>query len=100
MKAMGMSNGRVFGLFSLEAVVIGFLGSALGALAAVAVGTALAGGLSQTVLADLPGLQILLFEPAGVATVILVIMLIAFVSGVLPARRAARQDPIESLRYE
>lgn len=100
MKAMGMSNGRVFGLFSLEAVVIGLLGSALGALAAIGVGTALAGGLSQTVLADLPGLQILLFEPAGVLTVILVIMAIAFVSGVLPARRAARQDPIESLRYE
>lgn len=100
MKAMGMSNGRVFGLFSLEAVVIGFLGSALGALAAVAVGSALAGSLSQTVLADLPGLRILLFEPAGVAVVIVVIMAIAFVSGVLPARRAARQDPIESLRYE
>ena len=100
MKAMGMSNGRVFGLFSLEAVVIGFLGSALGALAAVAVGSALAGSLSQTVLADLPGLRILLFEPTGVVVVILVIMAIAFVSGVLPARRAARQDPIESLRYE
>lgn len=100
MKAMGMSNGRVFGLFSLEAVVIGLVGSALGALVAIGVGTALAGGLSQTVLADLPGLQILLFEPAGVLTVILVIMGIAFVSGVLPARRAARQDPIESLRYE
>jgi putative ABC transport system permease protein len=100
MKAMGMSNGRVFGLFSLEAVVIGFLGSALGALAAIGIGSALATGLSQTVLADLPGLQILLFEPAGVVTVIIVIMAIAFVSGVLPARRAARQDPIESLRYE
>ncbi|MDF2508701.1 MAG: hypothetical protein K0Q52_2560 [Microbacterium sp.] len=100
MKAMGMSNGRVFGLFSLEAVVIGLLGSALGAFAAIAVGSALAGGLSQTVLADLPGLQILLFEPTGVITVIVIIVLIAFVSGVLPARRAARQDPIESLRYE
>ena len=100
MKAMGMSNGRVFGLFSIEAVVIGFLGSALGATAAVAVGSALAGSLSQTLLADLPGLSILLFEPMGVTAVIVVIMAIAFVSGVLPARRAARQDPIESLRYE
>ncbi|CAI9390097.1 ABC transporter permease [Microbacterium sp. T2.11-28] len=100
MKAMGMSNGRVFGLFSLEAVVIGLLGAALGALAAIGAGTAIAAGASQTLLADLPGLQILLFEPVTVVTVILVIMGIAFLSGVLPARRAARQDPIESLRYE
>ncbi|WEK13394.1 MAG: ABC transporter permease [Candidatus Microbacterium phytovorans] len=100
MKAMGMSNGKVFSLFSLEAVVIGLLGAALGALAAIGVGSAIAAGASQTLLADLPGLQILLFEPASVITVIVVIMAIAFLSGVLPARRAARQHPIESLRYE
>jgi putative ABC transport system permease protein len=100
MKAMGMSNGRVFGLFSLEAVVIGFLGAALGALAAIGVGSAISTAASSTVLADLPGLTVLLFEPATVITVIVVIMLVAFLSGVLPARRAARQDPIDSLRYE
>jgi putative ABC transport system permease protein len=100
MKAMGMSNGKIFSLFSLEAVVIGFLGAALGALAAIGVGTAISGALATTVLADLPGLTLLLFTPGGVLTVIVVIMAIAFLSGVLPARRAARQDPIDSLRYE
>jgi putative ABC transport system permease protein len=99
-KAMGMSNARVFALFSLEAVAIGFLGSALGAIAAVGAGSAIAGVAGETLLSALPGLQILLFDPATVATVIVVIMAIAFLSGVLPARRAARQDPIESLRYE
>lgn len=100
MKAMGMSDGRVFGLFSLEAAVIGFLGAALGAVVALGVGSAISGSLAAGPLADLPGLSILLFDPVTVAGVIVVVMLIAFLSGVLPARRAARQNPIDSLRYE
>ncbi|WP_125129943.1 ABC transporter permease [Microbacterium sp. 10M-3C3] len=100
MKAVGMSNGRVFALFSLEALVIGFLGAGIGALAAVGVGSAIAAAAADTLLSGLPGLTILLFQPLTIVTVIAVIMLVAFLSGVLPARRAARQDPIESLRYE
>lgn len=100
MKAMGLSNPRVFALFSLEAVVIGFLGSALGALVAIALGTGISAVASQALLAQLPGLTILLFEPANVVGVILGIMVIAFVSGVLPAARAARKNPIDALRYE
>ena len=38
MKAMGMSSGRVFSLFSLEAVVIGLIGSAIGRAGAIGVG--------------------------------------------------------------
>ncbi|HLP23688.1 MAG TPA: ABC transporter permease [Microbacteriaceae bacterium] len=100
MKAMGMPGRTVFGLFSLEAVVIGLIGSVSGALAAIGLGSLISAAASSTVLADLPGLTIMLFQPSGVLTVIVLIMVIAFVSAVLPARRAARQDPITSLRYE
>lgn len=100
MKAMGMSGGRVFALFSTEAVFIGFLGSAIGAAAAIGLGTLISNVLADTVLADLQGLQVLQFAPASVASIILVVMLIAFLAGTLPARRASAQDPIDALRYE
>ncbi|QDZ15841.1 ABC transporter permease [Humibacter ginsenosidimutans] len=100
MKAMGMGGGRVFALFSMEAVFIGFLGSAIGALAAIGLGTLISNRLSATLLSDLPGLHLLQFSVASVATIIVVVMAISFVAGTLPARRASRQDPIEALRYE
>ncbi|NNC13587.1 ABC transporter permease [Planctomonas sp. JC2975] len=100
MKAMGMGSGRVFALFSLEAVFIGFLGSAIGALVAIGLGTLISNRLSATLLSDLPGLHLLQFSVSSVATIIIVVMAISFVAGTLPARRAARQDPIEALRYE
>jgi putative ABC transport system permease protein len=100
MKAMGMGSGKVFSLFSLEAVFIGFLGSAIGAAAAILLGTLISTGLSHTLLSDLPGLHLLQFSVRSVVTIIVVVMLISFVAGTLPARRAASQDPIEALRYE
>lgn len=100
MKAMGMGSGKVFALFSLEAIFIGFLGSALGAVVAVVLGTGISAALAAGPLAALPGLNILMFEPASIIAIILLIMTIAFLSGTLPARKAAKQNPIESLRYE
>lgn len=100
MKAMGMGSGKVFGLFSWETVFIGFLGSALGAGVAVLVGSGISAALANSLLSGLPGLRIMLFEPVSILTVILVVMLIAFIAGTLPARRAAKQNPIDALRYE
>ena len=100
MKAMGMGSGRVFTLFSLEAVFIGFLGSAIGAGIGILVGTGVSSLLADGFLADLPGLTLLAFDPVSIATVILIVMGIAFLAGTLPAARAANADPVESLRYE
>jgi putative ABC transport system permease protein len=100
MKAMGMSGGKIYALFSAEAVFIGFLGSAIGALVAMGVGSVISNVLADTVLSDLQGLQVLQFAPASVGGIILIVMLIAFLGGTLPARRASRQNPIDALRYE
>jgi len=100
MKAMGMGSGRVFGLFSLEAVFIGFLGSAIGTGIGILAGTAASQVLSGALFADLPGLTLIAFDVTSIATIIVAVMGIAFLAGTLPAVRAARADPIESLRYE
>lgn len=100
MKAMGMGSGRVFSLFSLEATFIGFLGSAIGAVVAIVAGTALSSVLSDTLLSNLPGLTLIAFDPAQIGFIVLLVMAIAFLAGTLPAARAARADPVESLRYE
>lgn len=100
MKAMGMGNGKVFGLFSLEAVFIGFLGSAIGAGIGMLVGSAVSSALSTSLFADLAGLTLIAFDPMSILVIIVVVMGIAFLAGTLPAVRAARADPVESLRYE
>jgi putative ABC transport system permease protein len=100
MKAMGMGSGRVFSLFSLEAAFLGFLGSAIGAGVAILAGTAISGALAGGLLADLPGLTLIAFDPVSIASIIVLVMAIAFLAGTLPAARAARADPVESLRYE
>jgi putative ABC transport system permease protein len=100
MKAMGMGNARVFSLFSLEAAFIGFLGSAIGVIIAMLVGAGLSSALSGSLLADLPGLTLIAFDPVSIVVIIVIVMAIAFLAGTLPAARAARADPVDSLRYE
>lgn len=100
MKAMGMSSGKVFTMFSLEATFIGFLGSLIGAVLAILIGTRVSSMLASGLLADLPGLTLIAFNPATIAVIIVLVMAIAFLAGTLPAARAARADPVDSLRYE
>lgn len=100
MKAMGMGSGRVFGLFSSEATYIGLLGSLVGIGLGMLAGTVVGGALSSTLLADLPGLTLIAFDPVSILAIVLLVMGIAFVAGSLPAARAARLNPIDALRYE
>jgi hypothetical protein len=46
------------------------------------------------------GLEVLIFAPIPMLAVVLLVMGIAFLAGTIPARRAARQNPIAALRYE
>jgi putative ABC transport system permease protein len=100
MKAMGMGGGRIFLLFSAEAILLGFWGSFLGVLAAIGIGKAANAYASSHFLKDFDGLQLLTFPAKSIAEIMLLIMAIAFLAGTLPARRAAKLNPIDALRYE
>ncbi len=89
--ALGSRRGTVLRLFLGEAVVLAVLGSLLG----VAVGF----GLAQAIRLAIPALPVstpLLYVLLAVGSS----ALIGLVAGVLPARRAARLDPVEALRSE
>ncbi|WP_146072409.1 hypothetical protein [Arthrobacter sp. Y81] len=57
-------------------------------------------GPPGTLFADLAGLTLIAFDPISITVIILIVMGIALVACTLPAARAARANPIESLRYE
>lgn len=99
-KALGMGSGSVFALFSAEAIVIGLLGSLIGVAIAMVAGTSISGMLASSLLADLPGLQLIAFTPGSVVAIIALITALGFVAGVVPAARAAAKDPVEALRFE
>lgn len=100
MKAMGLSRGKVFSLFSIEAILIGFFGSLFGILAAMAAGNLINDIGAKSFLEGMEGLKLIALNPIAILGIMCLIMFIAFLAGTLPARRAAKLDPIAALRYE
>ena len=100
MKSMGLSKAKIFGMFSIEAIALGFWGGILGLIVAYVARAVVNPLASQTFLAGLPGFTLVEFNPLYLVIIVVVVMVIAFLAGTLPARRAAGKDPIEALRYE
>ncbi|MGE5309872.1 MAG: ABC transporter permease, partial [Sphaerimonospora mesophila] len=100
MKAMGLGRGKIFTMFSWEAVMLGFWGAALGVGLAYLIKVIINPLASDTFLSGLPGFTLIEFDPMTLTIIVAIVMTIGFLAGTLPARRASKKDPIEALRYE
>jgi putative ABC transport system permease protein len=99
-KALGMGRGKIFAIFSLESVLIGFWGALLGIVGAIFIGLIANQVLLRAYGASFEGYTLFVFTIPSILLVLILVCAIAFVAGVLPAIRASRLNPIESLRYE
>ncbi len=99
-KALGLGRGKIFLIFSLESILIGFWGALLGIIGGIIIGTIANKYLSTNYLASFDGYNLFAFTLPSIIFVMLLVSGIAFIAGVFPAIRASKLNPIESLRYE
>jgi putative ABC transport system permease protein len=89
-KALGASRGNILLQFLIEAVVLCMLGGAVG----VAFGSGGAYALSKAFSWNT------LISPTAIIVAFVFSAAVGIVFGIWPARRAAKLDPIDALRYE
>jgi len=89
-KAIGATGKTIRNQFLVEAIVIAQIGGLLGIILGIAIGNGLSLAIGSKFIVPWPWIGL------GVG----LCFLVALVSGIVPATKAAKLDPIESLRYE
>ncbi len=89
-KALGAKSKTIAFQFFMETVIIGQLGGILGIILGILIGMAVAKGFEL----DFSTPWVAMIWATSIA------FIVAVVSGLYPATKAAKLDPIESLRYE
>jgi putative ABC transport system permease protein len=88
--ALGAAHGEILRLVLRRGMSLACAGSLIGLASALAARHALAGLMNDVDVGD----------PLAFSAVTLLLLAVAFVASYLPARRAARVDPMIALRYE
>lgn len=89
-KALGATTKDILTQFLIESAVLSMVGGMLGVLFAVSVVSAAGAILKMSVVISIPSIVIAVGFSA----------LVGVFFGIFPARKAAKKDPIEALRYE
>jgi putative ABC transport system permease protein len=101
MKAIGASDGDVKRLFFAEAGAMGFLGGVLGIALGFAIGKAINIGTGIYLHNhQLPAEAVWIMPPWLIGAAIAFSIVVSLLAGLYPASRAARLDPVQTLKYE
>jgi putative ABC transport system permease protein len=101
MKALGASDADVRGLFFAEAGAMGLVGGAVGVTLGWTIGRLINFGMNIYLERQhFPSAQIWSVPPWLVLSAIAFSIVVSLLSGLYPASRAARLDPVQALRYE
>jgi lipoprotein-releasing system permease protein len=102
LKTMGTSAQRVMRIFMLQGLVIGFVGTTIGAVC----GLALCWVLDRYRLIQIPmdvyqvSYVPFVVQPLDFVLVVVSAILICFLATIYPSRQASRLDPVQALRFE
>lgn len=107
MKAMGLRETEIVRIFLLEAGGIGLVGGLIGCLlGAIGVGLFAIYGLDISYFLDIEALSAFplrghlygAWNPGSFLLILAIVVVISLLSGLLPARLAAKKDPIDAIR--
>lgn len=96
MKAIGATNYNILEIFLIESAILGLLGGVIGCV----VGIVLSELISIFAVGMLPVTFKTLVTPEIIMIALTFSVLVGVASGIFPARRASKLQPVEALRYE
>lgn len=98
LRAMGASKGNISQVFNAETILIGLASGLIGVGVAVALTFPMT-GIMRNVMDGAENVRAFL-HPAHAGILIVLSMVITFIGGIIPSRKAAKKDPVAALRSE